>query len=451
MEITLDKKTNTEGLIKIKLTEGDYQPKVEEKVKDFAKRANIKGFRQGKVPTGVIRKMFGKSILVDEINHIISHKINDYIKDNNLRILGEPLPNEEKARLIDWDAQKDFEFEYQVGLVEDFTYELSPKTKVTAYRIEVDDKTIQETVEDLKKRFGKISYPEVSEAGDTLFGDLRPADENAEVPTKESATIQIEKLDKKEQKKFIGLKKDDEVTFEPLKVFSDKTAMTELLGVTEEEINAANGTFILKVNTISRTEPAELSQELFDRVFGKDVATDENSFLNKIRETIAENYQRETDHFLEHQIEDHFVTHTEINLPDEFLKTWLKATSDGKITDEVLQSEFSEYVRGLKWDLIKNKIADDVAIKVESEEVREKAKDLIISQFGGQAFAEQLKDKLDAIADNYLANENGQNFMRLFNQLRSEKIMKHIRDHISTDEKVVSLDEFKKIVAEHRH
>src|SRR5690606_15532362 len=268
---------------------------------------------------------------------------------------------------------------------------------------------------------------------------------------KESATIQIEKLDKKEQKKFIGLKKDDEVTFEPLKVFSDKTAMTELLGVTEEEINAANGTFILKVNTISRTEPAELSQELFDRVFGKDVATDENSFLNKIRETIAENYQRETDHFLEHQIEDHFVTHTEINLPDEFLKTWLKATSDGKITDEVLQSEFSEYVRGLKWDLIKNKIADDVAIKVESEEVREKAKDLIISQFGGQAFAEQLKDKLDAIADNYLANENGQNFMRLFNQLRSEKIMKHIRDHISTDEKVVSLDEFKKIVAEHRH
>src|SRR5690606_5427379 len=221
------------------------------------------------------------------------------------------------------------------------------------------------------------------------------------------------------------------------------------LGLTEEEASA--GKFILKVNTISRTEPAELNQELFDRVFGKDVATDEKAFTDKIRETIAENYKRETDHFLDHQIEDYFVTHTDINLPDEFLKTWLKTTSEGQITDEVLESEFRDYVRGLKWDLIKNKIADDNAIKVESDEVREKAKDLIISQFGGQAFAEQLKDKLDAIADNYLANENGQNFMRLFNQLRSEKIMKHIRDHISIDEKVVSLDEFKKIVAEHRH
>src|SRR5688500_12892187 len=177
LEITLDKKTNTEGLIKIKLTEGDYQPNVEEKVKDYARKANIKGFRQGKVPTGVIRKMFGKSILVDEINHLLSHKITDYIKDNNIQILGEPLPNHDKTRDIDWDAQKDFEFEYQIGLVEDFTYELSPKTKVKAYKIVVDDKTVQETLSDLKKRFGKVTYPEVSEADDTLYGELRLKDE----------------------------------------------------------------------------------------------------------------------------------------------------------------------------------------------------------------------------------------------------------------------------------
>lgn len=450
MEITLNKKTNTEGLIKIKLTEGDYQPKVEEKVKDYARKANIKGFRQGKVPAGVIRKMFGKSILVDEINHLLSHKITDYIKDNKIQILGEPLPNNDKTKDIDWDVQKDFEFEYQIGLVEEFSYDLSPKTKVKGYKIDIDDKTIEETVADLKKRFGKVTYPEASELQDTLYGDLkRPGQpENAEDAKKEQAIIQIEKVEKPEQAKFIGLKKGEEVTFEPQKIYADANLVTELVGVSGDD---ATGEYVLTINTISRTEPAEMTTELFDRVFGKDVAKTEEEFINKIRETIAENYKRETDHFLEHHIEDYLLDHTSINLPADFLKTWLKATSQGQVTDEVLDTEFEQYVRGLKWDLIKNKIAEDNQIKVEADEVREKAKEMIVAQFGGQAFAEQLKDKLDGIAENYLANENGQNFMRLFNQLRSEKIMKHIKENITVEEQHVSVDEFKKIVAEHKH
>lgn len=451
MEITLDKKTNTEGLIKIKLTEGDYQPKVEEKVKDYARKANIKGFRQGKVPTGVIRKMFGKSILVDEINHLLSHKITDYIKENNIQILGEPIPNHDKTKDIDWDAQKDFEFEYQIGLVEEFSYDLSSKTKLTGYRIAVDDKTIDDTLTDLKKRFGKVSYPEVSEAQDSLFGALRPKDSTSEAADnlkKENAIIQIEKVETKQQAKFVGVKKDEEVEFNPREIYSDETLITELLQLSPEE---ARGTFILKVNTISRTEPAQLSPELFDRVFGKEVAKTEEEFINKVRETISENYKRETDHFLDHHIEDYFLKHTSINLPDDFLKTWLKGTSQGQVTDNVLDTEFDHYVRGLKWDLIKNKIAEDNKIKVEADEVRDKAKEMIISQFGGQAFADQLKDKLDGIAENYLSNENGQNFMRLYNQLRAEKIMKHVKENITIEEKTVSVDEFKKIVAEHRH
>jgi trigger factor len=454
LEITLNKKTSTEGLIKIKLSEGDYQPKVEEKVKDYARKANIKGFRQGKVPTGVIRKMFGKSILVDEINHLLSHKITDYIKDNNIQILGEPLPNHDKTKDIDWDAQKDFEFEYQIGLVDDFTYDLSKKTKVKGYTIEVDDKIIQETLSDLKKRFGKVTYPEVSEAQDSLFGDLRQTETAAasgESLKKEHASVPIEKVQENEQHKFIGVKKDDEIEFEPNKVFKDESLITELLGLSTEEAKAADGKFVLKINTISRTEPAELNPELYDRVFGKDAARTEEEFISKIKETISENYKRETDHFLDHHIEDYFLENTAINLPDSFLKTWLKTTSQGQVTDSVLDTEFDHYVRGLKWDLIKNKIADDNQIKVEAEEVRNKAKEMIVAQFGGQAFAEQLQDKLDGIADNYLSNENGQNFMRLYNQLRSEKIMKHVREHITIEEKKVSVDEFKKIVAEHKH
>ena len=448
MEITLNKTNNTEGLIKIKLSEGDYQPKVEEKVKDYARKASIKGFRQGKVPTGVIKKMFGKSILVEEINHLLSHKLSDYIKDNNIKILGEPIPNQDKASAIDWEAQKNFEFEYQIGMVDDFKYDLSQKVKVKSYPIEVDDKTIDETVVDLKKRFGKVNYPEQSTAESNLFGQLRATEGEF---VKESAFIAVEKVAKNEQPKFIGVAKEAEIEFDITKIFGDNELIAQLLGQSEDEAKNAAGKYILKVETISQTDPAELNVELFDRVFGKETVTNEEEFIAKIKDTIGENYKRESDHFLEHHIEDYFISNTDINLPDDFLRTWLKSSSQGQVTDAMLDQEFEQYKRGLKWDLVKNRIADDNKITVDAEEVRAKAKDLIIAQFGGQAFASQISDRLDGIADNYLQNENGQNFMKLYNQLRAEKILKHIRENISVEEKNVSVDEFKKIVAEHKH
>ncbi len=454
MEITLNKLNNTEGVIKIKLTEGDYQPHVEEKVRDYSRKANIKGFRQGKVPAGVIKKMFGKSILVDEVNHVLSHKLSDYIRENNLKILGEPLPNQEKARTIDWDSQKDFEFEYQVGMVDEFSYNLSKDVKIKSFPIEVDQKVIDETIEDVRKRFGKPSYPEVSEAGDNIFGELQSVettDAGEPVVKKEYSYIQGDKVKKSELNKFAGLKKDDTVEFEVEKTFDDPEAIAQLLGVTTSEAKNASGKYVLKVANISRVETAELNQELFDRVFGKDTVTTEDEFVNKVRETVADNYKRESEHFLDHYIEDYYISNTSINLPDEFLKNWLMVSSQGKITEDVIQKEFEEYKRGLKWDLVKNRIAEDNKISVESDEVRDKAKQLIIGQFGGEAFAEQMADRLDGIADNYLQHENGQNFMKLYQQLRNEKIMNFIKERITVDEQKVTVDEFKKITAEHTH
>lgn len=449
MEITLNKKNNTDGVITIKLGEADYQPKVDEKLRDYSKKAQIKGFRAGKVPTGVIKKMFGKSILVEEINHLLSHKLSDYIKDNNLKIIGEPLPNQEKASSIDWETQKELEFEYQIGLVENFDYDLSSKVKIKAYPIEVDQKVIDETISDLRKRFGKAEYPEISEAGDNLFGSIQSTEEGGF--KNESTTIAIEKITKKEQSKFIGLKKGDEVSFDIQKIYDDISLTAQLLDVSEDVAKKTTGKYSLKVDNITRVEPATINTELFDRVFGKDAVKTEEEFINKVKETIGDNYKRESDYFLEHHIEDYFLTNTKINLPEDFLKNWLKATSEGKVTDEVLAKEFATYTRSLKWDLIKNKVADDNKINVDAEEVKAKAKEVIVSQFGGAAFAEQLADKLDAIADNYLSHENGQNFMRIYNQLRNDKIMKHIRENVTVVDKKVSVEEFKKIVQEHTH
>ncbi len=452
MNITLDKQNATDGLIKITLSESDYQLKVEGKLKDYSRKANIKGFRQGKVPSGVIKKMYGKSILVEEVNHLISHSISDYIKDNKLRILGDPLPNTDKARIIDWDNQKDFEFEFQVGLVEEFQYDLSPKVKVKSYSIEVDNKVMDETLADLKQRFGNVSYPELSEATDNLYGEIVAVNGvQVEGEAKKSSYIYIEKIEKKEQKKFIGLKKEDEVEFDISKIFTDENLIAQAINVSPEEAKSATGKFTLKITTISRTEPAENNAEFFDKVFGKEVVKTEEEFLAKVKETISENYKRETDHLLDHEIQHHFVDHTKINMPEKFLKLWLKATSEGKVTDDILDKEFNQYKDTLKWDLVKNKIAEDLKITVETAEVKNKAKAMILQQFGGQAFAEQLGDKMDGIADNYLSGQEGKNFINLYNQLRSEKIMRAIRETITLTEKKVSLDEFKKVAEEHQH
>jgi len=449
MNITLDKKSATDGLIKIQLTESDYLPKVEEKVRDYSRKAQIKGFRQGHVPAGVIRKMFGKGILVDEVNHIISHSVNDYIRDNKLRVLGDPMPNQEKALSIDWDAQKDFEFEFQIGMVEDFTVELSKKVKVASHPIEVDQKTIDETLADLKNRFGNRTTPEVSEATDNLFGEISKQGSEE----KQGSYIKISQVEKSQQKKFIGLKKDDSVEFVVEKTVTDPIALAQLLNLNEEEAKKVTGTYVFKVTSVSRVEPAQINTELFDQVFGKDVVKTEEEFFNKIKETIASNYTRETDHMLEHEIQHYYVDNTKINMPEGFLKTWLKATSNGQVTDEVLEKEFNVYKDSLKWDLVLNKIAEEQNIKVEETEVREKAKQLLGEQFGGTAILDQLGDKLDGFITNYLTGQDGkgENYLRTFNQVRHDKIMKVIKENITVTAKEVSLDEFRKIVEAHRH
>ncbi len=224
--------------------------------------------------------MFGKSILVEEINHLLSHKLSDYIKEQGLKILGEPLPNQEKSQTIDWETQKDFEFEYQIGMVDDFKYDLSDKVKVKSFPIEVDKKVIDETINDLRKRFGKVDHPEVTEAGDAVYGELTGEGDFK----KEYAFIDTDKVEKKEQKKFVGVKKDESVTFEIEKLFSDPAQIAQMLGIGEEEAKTTKGKYTIKVSNISRTEPAGINVELFDRVFGKDAVTTEAEFIEKGKE-----------------------------------------------------------------------------------------------------------------------------------------------------------------------
>ncbi len=443
MDITLDKKSSTEAVIKVKLNETDYQPSVEEKVKDYAKKANIKGFRQGKVPAGLIKKMYGKSIVVEEVNNVLSKSIGEYVKENNIQLIGEPLPDETKTKAIDWDNQKDFEFDYEVGMVNSFDYDISAKTKVKSYKIELDKKGLNETLDNIKKQFGSVSNPDVSVEGDDFFGTFSENDGDLTNET----LLKWDSLDKKQHKNFKGLKPGDSLEIDIQKLVSDNHDLMSLLEIGHDKAHDLKGKFTFTVKNINRTEPAELNQELFDKVFGKDSIKSEDEFIERVTKTVEDNYSRETDLLLNRDIRDALISKTKIEIPENFLKKWLLVSNEGKVTEEDIEKEFDEYVRSLKWDLLRNKISNDNEVKVENEEVKDRAKLMILSQLGGPGAADQLKDHMDSFADNYLQAENGQNYMKVYNELREDKILELIKSKITLNEKKIGLDEFKKVAS----
>lgn len=440
MDIILDKKSATEASIKVTLIESDYQPKVEEKIKEYSKKAQVKGFRPGKVPAGIIKKLYGKGILVEEINNLLNEKLRSYITDEKLDILGEPLPNEEKAKNIDWENQKDFEFEYELGLVDNFKAELSNKIKVTKYQIKVDAKLIDETISNIAKQNGTTLTPDTIQVGDTIFGTLVGAD----VEEKDTY-IKTDELEKATAKLFVDKKIGDAVEFTIEKAFKENTPKANLLGQSEEDAKGVKGKFTFTIDRINRTEPAEINQEFFDRVFGKDAVADEKAFREKVKTTIEENYQRETESLLNRDIQKTLTEQFKIALPDTFLKKWLKA-SNSEVTDDAIAKEYDLYTKELRWNMISNQIAKENDIKVEHEEIIAKTKDMIRLQFGSMGMSEQLEANLDAFADNYLKAEKGENYYKMHEQARNEKLMAFIKDKIEIKTKETDLEGFKKAV-----
>jgi len=444
LDITLNKKDNTNASIKIILNEADYQPNVEQKIKEYRKNANIKGFRPGKVPASYIKKLYGKSILVEEINSMLSKSLTDYIKENDLKILGEPIPNQEDAAKIDWDNQKDFEFEYTLGLVDEFDIKLDDKFKVEKYVIEVTEKVMKETMDNLTKQHGDTESVEESKAEDTLEGKLSTADGEVQ----EKVVLPIEDAEKKAQKQFVGVKKGDEIKFDIEKTFKSAEAKSRLLGQNETDAEAASGEYILTVSDIKRTKPAEINQELFDKVFGKDAVKTREEFDKKVKETIAENYDRETENLLNRDLVDSLVEKTKFELPDEFLKNWLLLSNEGKITQEQIDKEYDLYTKDLRFNLIKNKIAEanQEDIKVEHTDVMDYTKKMIAEQFGAYGMADQLGENMDSFAQNYLQGENGENYRKVYEEMLNKRVLDFIKDKITIKEKKVDLDGFKKAV-----
>ena len=440
MEITLQKKDSTNATIKINLSEADYKNQYNEKLKEYSKKSQIKGFRPGKVPPGLIQRMYGKGILVDEINNMLSKSITDYIKENKLPVIGDPIPETESVSKIDWDNQKDFEFIYDVGLVPEFSFDLA-KTEVTKYDIQPDEKVVNETLENLRNQYGKMSSPEETAEGDFLSGQIKEA--NAELTT--ASSLPLNKVEKSELAKFTNKKIGDTITFEVEKAFKDASEIAYVTGLSQEEAEKKTGAFQFTISKISRPEPANLDQDFFDKIFGKDTVKTEEEFKAKLKDTITENYTRESEQLLDKELQEKLVETTAIDLPNDFLKKWLLVSNQGKITQEQIDNEYDLYLKELKWTLIKNKIAEQADVKVENEEITAFTKKMILQQFGGMNISEDMEEGLNKITDNYLKQDKGKNYMKVFEQVLAEKVFEYLRGQAAVKDKKVTVDEFKSI------
>jgi len=444
LEIILDKNSAIEGLIKVTLKETDYQPKVEEKVKEYSRKAQIKGFRPGKVPPTLIKKMYGKTILIEEINELLSKSVIDYIKQNDIKIIGDPLPVTEKTANINWDIQKEFQFEYMVGLVDSFSVDYT--LKIDSYDVEVDEPTIKETIDRLKREYGTYSEPAEYGEGDDVFGDIIQTG----ATNKTEVWLIHDQLSETERTKLAGIKKDDTIKVNIENLFKEISNLAKAMRKTEEEAKNLAGEYELKVTRIHRVEPAGINQEFYDKVFGKDIIKTEEEFLSKLKETVQKNYKHETDHYTEHSIQDKLIDSTKIELPENFYKKWILATNKGKVTEEDINKNLDKYLKELKWSLIFNRVSEDSSIKVEHEDVLSHAKDLIRSQFAAYGIPQNEDENIDTFANNYLKGREGENYFTTYNQVKSGKVMNVLKEKLQITYKKVNPAEFLEIIKENK-
>lgn len=443
MNITQENIDDLNAVLKVKVVADDYLPKVEGALKQYQKKAAIPGFRPGKVPTGVIKKMYGKSVLVDEINKLLSDSLYKYINENKIEILGNPLPKADSDTMIDWDNQKEFEFMYEMGLAPKFELELSPKDKFTYHTVRIDDDLVNKYISDIAKRYGKVEQVETAAEGDLLNGDFVELDANGEILPGgifKTSSVFTDRLQEEAKKAFIGLKAGDKTVVEAHHLAKDPADLAAMLGIDKEAAQHLRAKFQFTVKGISRLAASEINQELFDKIYGPGNVKSEEEFRAKISEELKSMFVNDSERKFYNDVVDHLMNKVSFDLPNEFLKRWIMAVNEKPVTAEQVDAEFANYAKGLKWQLIENKIIRDNNITVTAEDVLAHAKELVAEQLGRMGQHVENDEELTQTAKRVLANE--EEAKKLYEKLYGQHIMNLFRTRFTVENKELPYDEF---------
>lgn len=448
MDTSLTNVDSVNAVIKIEVKKADYQPKVDEAIKSFRKKANIPGFRPGTVPTSMVKKMYGKSIMAEEINKLVGESLYSYIQENKINVLGEPLPNIEQQQPIDFAAETDYDFYFDIALAPEIKMSLTKKDKINYYKIAVDEEMVDKQIASYKANFGKYeTVEEGAKATDLIKGDVvelengQPKEDGIKV---ENAVLMASYMkNEEEQTKFVGVEKGAVIVFNPGKAYDgNETEIASFLHIDKDKVEAIAPEFQFTVNEITRYREADLDQELFDKVFGPNTVTTEPDFRARVKETISSQLAPDSDYKFLLDVRQLLEKKAgNLEFPDAFLKRWL-LTSNTEKTPEQLEEEYPKIIEDLKFHLIKEQIVKDNDLKIEEQDVRNIAVASARAQFAQYGMTGIPDEMIMNYADQMLQDKN--NSRNIVDRAMEEKIVIFLKTKLGLVEKEVSLDEFRK-------
>jgi len=438
MNITKENVDALNAIVKIDIVEDDYQNKVAEILKDYRKKANIPGFRKGHVPMGLVKKQYEKPVLIDEVNKLLQESLSKFLVEEKLDILGNPMPKAQED--FSWDDDK-FSFEFEIGLAPEFEVNLQPKKAILQYKIVADEKMIDDQIVNIQERYGKI----ISQSEAVEVSNVTGTFVNEEKEIDKKSTFKLDKIKGKANVKlFVGAKVGDVIILKTKGLFTDDHLLQNHLGVSHDYAHGLNVEVKFTVEEISETEPAEINQELFDKLFGKDAVTDEKQFKKRLKEDAENQFVQQSDQQLLNAVTESLIENTKFDLPAEFLQKWIAVAGEKELTEEEAAEEYQRSEKGLRYQLIEGKITKDNNLQVTFEELKEFAKGFIKSQMAQYGNTNPEEKELDQIADRILGNQD--EVKRLSEQLMSQKLLNFFKENVKLKTKEVSFDDFVKEV-----
>ncbi len=443
MNITREDIDTLNAIVRIDLAREDYEEQVEKKLKDYRRSASVKGFRPGHVPIQLIRKMYGTTVLIDEVNSLVSGKLMEYIKSENIDILGDPIPSDD-GQSFDPENQDAFTFSFELGLAPQFEMTLDRKQTLTRYTIEPDATVIADFADNYARRHGGFVTAEISDEKDVLKGAI--TNEEGEV-VNEEATLSVEVIkDEEIKKQFIGKAAGDAISFDIRTAFPNDFEIAGLLKIEKEEAPAVNGTYTITVSEVSRFTPAENNQELWDKVYGEGVVETAEAFEERITGEIRDYFNRETEFKLRTDARRLALENTSFELPDQFLKRWLLKANENSSAEEI-EHDYGHFRDDLRWQLIKNRVAKDNELKITDEEIVEEAKVFTRQQFMQYGLTHISDEQVESFARNNILSKEEET-RRIAEKVLDTRILDIIISTVEVDDKSVTPDEFNKLLSD---
>ncbi|MBR6311072.1 MAG: trigger factor [Paludibacteraceae bacterium] len=434
-------------VLTINIAKSDYQDKMAQTLKDYRKKANVPGFRPGMVPTSLLKKMYGKAILVDEVNKAVSDGLYNYIKDNKMEVLGEPLPSKDQPE-NDFSDENDYTFKFDVALAPEFNISLTAKDKMKFYEITPDEKMIEGQIKSYTGRFGTYEQVDVVEADDMVKGNIVEMSGKKEkedgVKVENAVLTAAYMKDEKIKKQFIGAKKGDSIVFNPSKAYDGNEAeLTSLLRIKKEDVNGFSSDVKITIEGITRYKEAEINQELFDKAFGKDAVKSEEEFKAKITDGLKENLVVESQFKFADDVKALIAKKMDkLTFPVDFLKRWVLETNE-KMTAEELDKNFDQMLSDLKWQLAKDKIAKENEVKIEQTDIENYAKKVAKMQFAQYGMMNTPEDILENYSKDMLKNKD--TARNIFERVSEEKVIEAVKNKVAVENKSVTIEEFNKL------